>query len=216
MPLISSMPLFPLGVVFFPEEKLPLHIFEPRYKEMFNFCLESGRTFGIVLFREGEMAEVGCEARITRVLKRYEDGRMDVEVEGMRRFRIAEIHRDRAYLTADVETLDDSDARVAKNLRERLITQHLKLLELAGRVVRPTQYQSVRHVSFLIAHNAGLTLEQKLEVLKLDTENERIAFLVRHLSAFLPRVEKVESFRRKVRSNGHIRDFPPAADEGET
>ena len=208
------MPLFPLGVVFFPEEKLPLHIFEPRYKEMINFCLENERTFGIVLFREGEMAEVGCEARIRRVLKRYEDGRLDVEVEGMRRFRIAEIHRDRAYLTAAVETFDEPDVQVAKNLRERLITQHIKLLELAGRVVRPTQYQSVRRVSFLIAHNAGLTLDQKLEVLKLDTENERIAFLVRHLSAFLPRVEKVESFRRKVRSNGHIRDFPPA-DEGE-
>lgn len=210
MALIRSMPLFPLGVVFFPEEKLPLHIFEPRYKEMVTYCLETGRTFGIILFREGEMASFGCEARIRRVLRRYDDGRMDIEVEGVRRFRLGEIHRDRAYLTADVEPVVEPEVPVTGALRERLITQHIKLLELAGRVVRPTQYQEVRNVSYLIAHNAGLSPDQKLEVLALPTENDRIAYLVAHLAEFLPQMEKVESFRRKVRSNGHIRDFPPA------
>ncbi len=214
MALKRRIPLFPLGVVFFPEEKLSLHIFEPRYKEMVTYCLETGSTFGIVLFQEGEIAPMGCEARITRVLKRYEDGRMDIEVEGVRRVRIDEIHRDRAYLMADVVPVEEPSEPVIRALRERLITQHIKLLELAGRVVRPTQYEEVRNVSYLIAHNAGLSLEEKLHVLGLPTENERIAYLVEHLSAFLPRMEQRESFRRRVRSNGHIRDFPPAT-EGE-
>ncbi|GIV60228.1 LON peptidase substrate-binding domain-containing protein [Rhodocaloribacter litoris] len=215
MALIPSLPLFPLEVVLFPEEVLPLHIFEPRYRELVHTCLAQDRPFGIVLFTGGEIADVGCMARIRRVLHRYEDGRMDIQVEGFRRFRIRRLMHEHAYLTAEVETLDEPEAEVDNDLRERLITQHLKLLELAGRTVRPTIYQDVNRVSYFIAHNAGLSLGQQLEVLKLPTENERIAYLVEHLGGLLPRIEQVEEVRRKIRSNGHLRDFPPDAGEAE-
>ena len=97
---------------------------------------------------------------------------------------------------------------VQRPLAERAITQHMRLLELAGRAIRPSLY-TTPFVSYVIAHNAGLTNGQKQEVLELLTENLRIAYLVAHLEALIPRVEKEEDTRRKVQSNGHFRDFLP-------
>ncbi|RMF55731.1 MAG: ATP-dependent protease [Bacteroidetes bacterium] len=212
MAVLPDLPLFPLEVVLFPEEVLPLHIFELRYREMVRYCLEHQRPFGIVLTKGGELADVGCTARIRQVLHRYEDGRMDIQVEGEQRFRIRSISQEHAYLTAEVELIEDREGDIDHALRERLITQHLKLLELAGRAVRPTIYQGKRRLSFFIAHNAALTLAQKLEVLRLPTESERITYLVQHLGDLLPRVEQVEEVRRRIGSNGHIRDIPRAGD----
>ena len=65
---IRDLPLFPLGIVLYPRERLPLHIFEPRYKEMIRHCLESEQRFGVVLFDEGKIAEVGCLASIYRIV----------------------------------------------------------------------------------------------------------------------------------------------------
>jgi len=206
------IPLFPLGVVLYPGERLPLHIHEPRYKEMIGYCLEREDPFGVVLQNEGVMAEVGCTAIIRRVLHRYDDGRMDIQAEGKLRFRILRVSREQSFLTADVESLLDTEETIDTHARERVITQHMKLLELAGRAVRPSLYEEVGLVSYLIAHNAGLTLEQKQDVLISSAENERIAYLVKHLETFIPRLEQMEGLRKKVRSNGHIRDFPPAAD----
>lgn len=209
MSVTGSLPLFPLGEVLYPRERLPLHIFEERYKEMVTRCLDRDEAFGVVLFDEGEMADVGCTARISEVTARYEDGRMDIVVRGEQRFRVKEVRQELAYMTADVELLNDPDEPSESDLKERAITQHMKLLELAGRTVRPSLYQDVKEVSFVMAHNAGLTLRQKQEMLELRGENERIAYLVDHFEGMIPRVEQMEDVRRKVKSNGHFKDFPP-------
>jgi Lon protease-like protein len=78
MPVEIIIPLFPLGVVLLPEMILPLHIFEERYKTMIGQCLDQDEEFGIVYFNGKKMEEVGCTARILKVLKRYDDGRMDI------------------------------------------------------------------------------------------------------------------------------------------
>ncbi len=213
MAIVPSLPIFPLGVVLYPQERLPLHIFEPKYRDMVHVCLEEDRPFGIVLFDEGAMADVGCTAQILSVVARYEDGRMDILVEGRRRFRVLEVHPERPYQTADVEILSETPEPAEREITERAITQHMKLLELAGRTVRPSLYQDVREVSFVMAHNAGLTLRQKQKVLELATENERIAYLVDHFEELIPRVEQMEDLKRKIQSNGHFKDFPPEAKE---
>ncbi len=208
----SSLPLFPLGFVLYPEERLPLHIYEERYKEMIAYCLDRDQPFGVVLLSDGILADMGCSAIVRRVLRRYGDGRLDIQAEGRERFRIERISQEKPYMTADVEPVREPDSAIDSHARERVITQHMKLLELAGRAVKPSIYEEVGLVSYLIAHNAGLTLEQKQAVLVLPTEDERIRFLVKHLEMFLPQLEQMESLRRKVKSNGHIRDFPPAAE----
>lgn len=209
MSKLERLPLFPLGIVLYPAERLPLHIFEPRYKEMTAQCLETQSPFGIVFFDEGKMAHVGCTARITHVLERYEDGRMDLLVGGERRFQVLDIFNDEAYLTADVETLDEPDEPLKHELQERVITQHMRLLELAGRTVRPSLYEDQDYLSFIIAPNAGLTPQQKQEVLEISTENQRVDYLIGHLEGLIPKVERMEELRRQVQSNGHFKDFPP-------
>jgi ATP-dependent Lon protease len=82
----------------------------------------------------------------------------------------------------------------------------MKLVELAERTLQPNQYQNLDHISYFLAHNSGLSLQQKQALLELPGENQRIAFLVEHLETFIPQVEQVEELRRKIRSNGHMRE----------
>lgn len=208
MPPIDKVPLFPLGLVLYPGEHLPLHIFEPQYKKMINECLEEDKVFGIVLMAEGKMARTGCSSRIERVLNRYEDDRMDIVVVGEDRFRILQLSSEKEYLTAEVEWIVEPEEELDREKKERAITQHMRLLELAGRTVRPTAYQGVRHVSYFLGANAGLQPQQKQKMLEMLTENERIAFLTDHFESLLPRVEKQEELRRLIQSNGHFKDFP--------
>lgn len=209
MPTIHSLPLFPLGLVLYPHERLPLHIFEQRYRELTQYCLENEVPFGIVLFEEGEMAHTGSTARIQDVINRYEDGRLDILVEGEQRFRLGQLYSQKSYITADVEIVEEPRLEVDFALRERAITQHMKLLELAGRTMRPALYEDVEQLSFVLAQNAGLDTAQKQELLELFTENERIRYLVDHFERLIPRIEQRESVRRRIQSNGHFKDFPP-------
>lgn len=215
MDALEDLPLFPLDVVLYPDEGLPLHVFEPRYKEMMARCLREDIPFGLILSQEGGVARVGCTARIERILERYADGRIDLLARGADRFRLTRLRDEHAYLSADAALVSEPEEPLQTNLRERAIAQHTRLLELAGRTVRMSLY-ATRFVSYTIAHNAGLTNAQKQEVLELLTENLRLAYLVQHLEGLIPRVETIEEVRRKVRSNGHFRDFLPGeGDEGE-
>ena len=81
-----KIPLFPLGLVMLPDMLLPLHIFEDRYKQMILECTGEDKPFGIVLFDGQSIRSVGCMARITKVIKRYDDGRMDIMTRGSQRF----------------------------------------------------------------------------------------------------------------------------------
>jgi ATP-dependent Lon protease len=209
MPRLFDLPLFPLGLVLYPEERLPLHIFEERYKEMARECIANDRPFGVILYEEGKMADVGCTAQIVEITKEYEDGRLDIVVVGEERFRVSDVRQERVFLTVDAETVEDAGAIQKQRLVERLITQHIKLLELAGRTARPNLYREVRHVSYVVAHNSGLNVEQKQELLEMQSEDERVEYLVKHLESLLPAVEQSLQIRTKIQSNGHFKDFPP-------
>jgi ATP-dependent Lon protease len=209
MASIDSLPLFPLNLVLYPSEQLPLHIFEERYKDLTHYCLDHEVPFGIVRSEEDTLADVGTTARIQRVVNRYEDGRLDIAVRGEERFRLLEVHQDKSYYTADVALLEDESEALDPDLKERAITQHMKLLELAGRTVRPDLYKDVEKLSYVLARNAVLEGEQKQELLERSSENERIEYLIRHFETLIPRVEQKEDVNRRIRSNGHFRDFPP-------
>ena len=90
---VPLLPLFPLELVLFPGAPLPLHIFEPRYREMIAECLEQKRAFGMVRVKENTLSPVGCSATILNVTKKYEDGRLDIEAEGRQRFEIVQLNQ---------------------------------------------------------------------------------------------------------------------------
>jgi len=112
---MRELPLFPLHSVLCPGIALPLHIFEPRYREMVGHCMETGSPFGVVLIREGRevgptvghLADVGTTAAI-RQAGRYPDGRLDIVTVGEQRFRILTVDTTSApYLVGTVEELDE-------------------------------------------------------------------------------------------------------------
>ncbi len=206
IPTPDALPLFPLGVVLYPGEPMPLHIFEERYREMIRYCLETEEPFGIVLAQDEDLAHVGCTARIDRVLQRYEDGRMDILTMGEERFRIEEVHQERLYLTARVTSYEPMEGIPNPAARERVITLHMKLLELAGENIRPVIYEGPKRISFVVAQNAGLDLESKQEVLELQTEDERLDYLGAHLEQLIPEVRKARERNRRIQSNGHLKE----------
>ena len=104
---MALLPLFPLEVVLLPGTPLPLHIFEPRYKEMIRECLATDAPFGVIRASEEGIAEIGCTAEIITVTKEYPDGRMDLIAEGRKRFEVLEINQDRSFLQAEVLLVPD-------------------------------------------------------------------------------------------------------------
>jgi len=110
------LPLFPLEAVLLPEEPLPLHIFEERYKDMIGECLKAKEEgaeqtdFGVVLIKGDEMCSVGCSARIVNITRKYADGRMDIFTVGVRRFEVLYTNRDRSVLRGGAEFFDDDGA----------------------------------------------------------------------------------------------------------
>lgn len=209
MDSIDDLPLFPLNLVLYPGEHLSLHVFEERYKDLAAYCLEHDVPFGIVREEDDEWADVGTTVRIDRVLKRYEDGRMDIRVQGDERFRLESVHDRFSYYTADVTLIEDEETTLDLDLKERVITLHMKLLELAGRTIRPTLYEDVDRLSFVLAQNSALEDSQKQDVLESTTEHDRICYLIRHFEFLIPRLEEQEGVRRRIRSNGHFKNFPP-------
>ncbi|MDX1438712.1 MAG: LON peptidase substrate-binding domain-containing protein [Rubricoccaceae bacterium] len=206
----DRLPLFPLNLVLYPDEAVPLHIFEFRYREMIQMCMAENRAFGIVWAPESGLMDVGCTAVVTKILDKYENGEFDVSVTGGRRFRIIETFDNEPYLTADVAIfgVDEQEQEVDVKARERLITQHLKLLEMAGEQIRPEAYQGSRWISFLVGRNAGLELEQRQELLEMPTENERLEFLISHFSDVFSQVERVKQVVELSRGDGHIDGLP--------
>jgi Lon protease-like protein len=117
--LNGLLPLFPLRLVVFPGNLIPLHIFEPRYKEMVGEAADAGTEFGIVLATSDGISRVGCTVVVEEVANRQADGSFDVNTRGKRRFRVLSLDQEKSYLRGDVEFFDD-DEPVAEPLSFQL------------------------------------------------------------------------------------------------
>ncbi|OZC02147.1 LON peptidase substrate-binding domain-containing protein [Rubricoccus marinus] len=205
----ERLPLFPLGLVLLPGEPVPLHIFEPRYREMVALCLKEDRPFGILYASESGMSQVGTTAWIRRVVTRYEDGRLDIVVVGEARFRLAAIHRDQSFLSADVIPIEDDAASPEDAaIRQRVITQHMKLVEMAGEEVRPGLYDPPPEVSFIVGRHAGLELPDKQSFLETQSEGGRLSLLADHFSGIIKRVRRAKHLHDLSRGDGHADGEP--------
>ena len=207
------LPLYLLDHVLYPQSRLPLHVFEPKYKELAAHCLGQEVPFGVLLSEDEDMARTGCTADIEEVTREYDNGELDLVVVGRQRFQVLEVHQTTSYLTAEVSLIQEPQKSASSELRERAITQHMKLLEFAGRTVRPSVYEHAGEISYLLAQNAGMNSEQQQHLLELLTEDERMAYLVSYFEELLPQVEEAGAVRRRIHSNGHFKDFPTSADD---
>jgi Lon protease-like protein len=207
----SRLPLFPLQVVLLPHAALPLHIYEERYKLLLRECIAKSGEFGIVLAREQGLAEIGCTATVTTVLKTYDDGKMDVLVEGRRRFRIRTLHTDLApYAVGDIEYPPTVEEPTDPGLARETIALYNELVGIVygGRIKQLDPDLAGSGISFVMAQKAGLDLEQRQLLLEMDSEQDRLSMLLGYLTTTLPRLKKMEEIERIIRSDGYVENHP--------
>lgn len=210
---MSDIPLFPLNVVLMPGAPMPLHIFEERYKQMVDECLERQSEFGMVLADESGTRRVGCTARIVELVERYEDGRMLILVEGSRRFRLNNILTGKPYYVGEIEYLEEEPEEEVNALAEECIALLERVVEAAtegsvGIEIEPPY----RNLSFAIAGRVEFDLETRQQILELTSERERLVKVKELLTAAAERLEREREAREKAEKNGHLRgDWRPGS-----
>src|SRR5919204_4919015 len=170
---MDELGLFPLGIVLVPTERVPLHIFEPRYQELIGTCLDEKRDFGLVFADDEGMREVGTRAAVLDVLDRFPDGRLNIVVEGRERFRIAEETRGRSFLTATVEPFADEDVLSQRADRERALELYRGLGRIVEQEIEEPDLDS-GVLSFELAARVDFGPERKQALLELRSESERL------------------------------------------
>ena len=199
MPLL---PLFPLDVVLLPGAPLPLHIFEPRYKEMIAECRAAEAPFGVVRALDHGIAEIGCTAEIVTVTKEYPDGRLDLIAAGRSRFEILELNPERSFLRADVLLIPDEPAVPDPGETARAVQVHKDVLSLAG-AVQDLSSADRNALSFHLAGSLPLDLDFKQQLLEMRMENQRIKEVADYLDKLLPNLRRAARAREKAGGNGH-------------
>ena len=206
----SYLPLFPLNLVAFPTEKVNLHIFEPRYRQLINECLEERKTFGIPSFIGDRVQKVGTEMRVKALNRRYDDGRMDVETEGVRVFRLLQFQKlapGKLYPGGEIEYADE-DETYSDDVRNELMVQVKRLYTLLKMPIE-VDLRRTNCISYELAHKLGLSVEQEYELLTIRSEGERQTFLLRHLERAIPVVAEMERTKERIKLNGHFKHFDP-------
>jgi Lon protease-like protein len=199
-----EFPLFLLPIVALPGELVPLHVFEERYKTMIGECIEREGEFGIVWLSDESLREVGCAARIERVLERMEDGRMNVLVRGTRPFRVLERQSHLAYPAGVVDFVKDRSEEVDPDLQKRA---HLAYAELVKRATdRELEDSELDEMSaYAMAATVDFGLDAKQGLLDMRSENARLRLVTRLFRAAMKRLDLVERAQERARSNGKIR-----------
>ena len=200
---MGEIGLFPLELVLLPTERVPLHIFEPRYKELIGECLRGGHEFGLVLQDEQGRREIGTRAVVVEVLQVFDDGRMNVVVEGHDRFRLRELTSGRAFLTGDVEPVDDEEDEVSPDDTDRALTLFRRLIEVAGGDVDEPDGAS-GSLSFEIASRIDFGIEPKQELLELRSEPARLRQLCELLERAVEAVQREREVKERAATNGKV------------
>jgi Lon protease-like protein len=190
----SLLPIFPLELVLFPGVPLPLHIFEPRYKEMIAECLDLKKPFGVVRASSEGVADIGCTAEILQVTKKYDDGRMDILTRGVDRFEVLEVNEDRSFLQAEITLIQDEPGRPAQQVIEQAVRLHAEIAKLAGSEVSGPE-EGASNLSFLLAGSLPLDLDFKQQLLVTSSETKRLEAVVGYLDAVLPGLRRAAQAR---------------------
>lgn len=196
--------LFPLGLVLLPGEVVPLHIFEERYKRLIGERLEEGE-FGIVLADEDSVRECGTAARVAQLIEETDDGRMNILVEGVRRFRIVEVlapdDSEAEYLSAEVEYYRDAEPEGSETLHEAVLELFARMLVLMD-VEDPHEPDGEGPLSFRIASTVDFGAPLKQELLESLSEEQRLETLLTVMTSLLPRLELRKEREDAIRGNG--------------
>ena len=196
------IPLFPLNVVVFPRTRLPLHIFEERYKEMVGNAIRDESEFGIVMAKDDGIVNAGCTVAVEKVLQMYPDGRMDIMAFGKRRFEIAALNEDKSYLQGEVSFFDDEDfAPAPEEVRVQALSHYHELDALPDSREHHEPDMADPQLSFQLAQ-AVPDLDFLNALLRQRSETERLRALNHFLADFIPRQKTIQRMKTLAPTNG--------------
>jgi Lon protease-like protein len=205
---MNELGLFPLDLVLLPGEQRPLHVFEERYKELIGECLEEGVEFGLVLADDEGLRPVGTRAAVVEVLQEFDDGRMDIVVEGRQRFRLVELTEGRSFTTAEVDDIDDdSDEDPSGDEVERAVEAFRHVVDAAQVEVDEVD-PAAGGLSFQIGARIDLGNEIKQALLELTSERERLTQLEPLLQRAAESVRVDREVRERASGNGRVEPLP--------
>ena len=206
--MTNFIPIFPLGIVVYPGEKLNLHIFEPRYKQLIQDCFAKKKPFGIPAVIDGKLSNLGTIIDIIEISNTYDNGEMDIKTKGSMIFNILEtIHEipEKLYKGAIV-TYRNNYNNGSKKLMMSII-EKVRLLYKNIEVHKDFGKQDEDLISYDIAHLVGMTLEQEFELLGYENELHRQEYLKRHLLKVLPVLDQMNALQEKIKLNGHFKNL---------
>jgi len=198
----SLLPLFPLDLVLLPGTPLPLHIFEPRYKEMIGECLEQKKVFGILRVLSEGLADIGCTAEIVAVTKTYDDGRMDIVTRGRQTFELLSVNQERSFLRGEILYLPDEPQAPTSEETARAIELHKQILTLAN-AQQDLPDSDDSPLSYHLAGSLPLDPDFKQKMLSLRSEAERMRIIISYFENILPSLRRAVQVRQKAGGNGH-------------
>jgi len=193
--LDGLLPLFPLPLVLLPQNPLPLHIFEERYREMIGEAIENESEFGVVLAAEGGIVNVGCTATIERVVERFADGRLDIATVGRRRFEVHSINEDRVFLRGEVSFFDDEVEGAPEDLSSRALAA-APAREGIGPLLSFDLGRQVRDIHF------------RQQLLMCRSESDRLRMLIDFFPGQTVRDVYVDQMKVLAVRNGHGKKGP--------
>jgi Lon protease-like protein len=204
--MTKFIPIFPLNIVVFPGEKLNLHIFEPRYKQLIRECFDQKKPFGIPSVFNDKISDMGTSIEILSIEKEHENGNMDVKTKGIAVFEVLEMVKtvpDKLYSGAIVSYPPNDfigiQTKMSKILNE--LRYFHQLLEVSKNYSKADSELCV----YDIAHHAGMSTEQEYELLQLLREDQRQEYLQRHLKNIIPTITELQNLKDRIQLNGHFR-----------
>ena len=205
----NKIPIFPLNIVIFPDSSYPLHIFEERYKRMLKRSLENNEEFGIVSKIDLEISHIGCMAKISEIVKTYENGSTDIIIKGGARFNIISqnFHPD-GYLEAEVTPFEDlGEEEVDTVLVNKIMVRFHMVLEKAQVELSKNYWRKLKSANFKsykFAEKAGMNLKQQQDLLCLQSEKERLRFVLNHFERIEKLIDKNQLISEIIAGDGYI------------
>jgi ATP-dependent Lon protease len=200
---MDEIGLFPLNLVLVPGEQAPLHVFEPRYRELISECLDFGNDFGLVLEDDEGLREIGTRCNVVEVIDRFPDGRLNIVVEATERFQLLELTDGRAYRTAEIEPLPDELETPSEDEVEDVLAAYARVVAAAEAELDDLDLDA-DSVAYQIAARIDFGTVVKQGLLELRSERERVVKLAPMLNQAAEAVEREREIRTRAGGNGRV------------
>lgn len=212
MPELENLSLFPLNAVLFPYSKLPLFIFEERYKKLINDNINEGKPFGIIFTDNKKIYQTGCVAKVFKVVSKRDNGELNIEISGIQRFQLDSYETGaEGFYVGKVKLYEESDIEYDKEKAEKCVAFYNELIEIVYKgsirkiYLSDLKWQNNRRsLSFAIAEKCGLNLLERQSLLEIETEDERLDYLLKYFDEVFPKLKEADRISNIIKSDGYI------------